>query len=175
MGGVDKAFVILSDRPLIAHCIGRLAPQVGALAISAQGDPLRFAELGLPVLLDPPGPRQGPLAGLQSALAWAKARGASHLVSVPVDGPFLPLDLVASLGTAPVPRLAQARGRLHPTFGVWPTDLAKSLRNFLASGAPPRLRDFAAHAGAEWVDFPDARGFENLNTAQDVSRAEGRS
>ena len=52
MGGTDKALMPLAGRPMLAHALARLAPQVPLLAISANGDPARFAAFGLPVLAD---------------------------------------------------------------------------------------------------------------------------
>ena len=176
MGGVDKALVTLGGLALIDLCAGRVAPQVARLAISAAGDPARFARLGLPVIADPEwgdGARKGPLAGILAAMIWARGCGAAHVASVPVDGPFVPLDLVARLGCAPVPRLAMAGGRHHPTFGIWPVALAPDLYDFLASGAVPRLRDFAERALAQWAEFPDETAFGNLNTPGDLARAQG--
>ncbi|MFP4304819.1 MAG: NTP transferase domain-containing protein, partial [Rhodosalinus sp.] len=43
MGGADKPLLDLAGRPLIAHVIARLGPQCAGLAISANGDPARFA------------------------------------------------------------------------------------------------------------------------------------
>lgn len=174
MGGVDKALVQVAGRSLMAHVLDRLAPQVTGLAISAQGDPARFAGFGPAVLADPQPGRQGPLSGVLAGMIWAAARGASHLAVVPVDGPFLPTDLVARLGMAAVPRLVLAGGRQHPTFGLWPVDLASALVAFLTSGAPPRMRDFAGLAGAQWVEFADVAAFDNLNTPQDLARAMDR-
>ncbi|MEL6210433.1 MAG: NTP transferase domain-containing protein, partial [Pseudomonadota bacterium] len=42
MGGGDKALLALAGRPLLAHVIDRLAPQVERLALNANGDPARF-------------------------------------------------------------------------------------------------------------------------------------
>ncbi len=149
MGGADKAMLPLAGRPLIAHSIDRLEPQVERLAISANGDATRFAALRLPVLPDTRS--EGPLSGILSALDWAAPLGATAVVSVPVDAPFLPPDLVPRLilagegagGCA----LARSGGHDHPTFGLWPVALREPLRAFLASGAKARVRDFAdAHA-----------------------------
>ena len=52
MGGGDKCLLPLGGRPILAHVIARLAPQVDALALNANGDPARFAAFGLPVLPD---------------------------------------------------------------------------------------------------------------------------
>lgn len=173
MGGVDKALLSINGKTLIARVAGRMAPQVAALAVAANGDPGRFDDLHLCVLAD--AVRLGPLAGILSGLIWAQGRGAAALVSVPVDGPFVPVDLVARLGAlAGVPRLAMADGRQHPTYGLWPVGLAPELADFLASGAKPRLRDFAALAGAQWVEFADPSGFDNLNSPFDLNAARAR-
>ena len=71
MDGTEKAFLDLDGRPLIAHVVERLRPQVGALVISANGDPARFDFLGLPVVADPFPDFAGPLAGILAGLAFA--------------------------------------------------------------------------------------------------------
>ena len=38
MGGADKAFLPLAGKPLLAHVLARLAPQVSDIIISANGD-----------------------------------------------------------------------------------------------------------------------------------------
>lgn len=174
MGGVDKALLPLAGRPLIAHVRDRLEPQVEGLAISANGEAARF-RLGLPVL--PDGIGAGPLAGICAALDWAGAQGATAVVSVPVDAPFLPGDLCPRLCLAAeaAPEglaLARAGGRVHPTFGLWPVGLLGPLRAFLASGAKPKVMDFAAAHGAAEATFPDPVAFENLNTPEELARAE---
>ena len=169
--GADKALVGLKGRPMVAHVIERLAPQVAGLAISANGDAERFAGFGLPVLADevPMGPLSGPLAGLH----WAAAEGATALVTAPCDGPIFPGDLVPRLCLA-----AEGHGvalastqDLHPTWGLWPVTEAARLADFLASGAKPRLRDFAGDAGlARWPDG----SFANANRPEDLALLEAR-
>jgi molybdenum cofactor guanylyltransferase len=175
MGGVDKALLPFAGRPLIARVVARLEPQVEALALSANGDPARFAALGLPVLADDT--PLGPLAGILAALNWAAPLGATAVLSAPVDGPFLPGDLAPRLclaaETAPKGlAIATADGRVHPTFGLWPVTLADDLARFLASGAKPKVMDFASAQGAAQASFSDARAFLNLNTPEDVRHAE---
>ena len=175
MGGVDKAMVPLAGAPLLAHVIARLEPQVERLALSANGDAARFARFGLPVL--PDGPGAGPLAGVLAALRWAAPLGATAVVSAPVDGPFLPGDLCPRLCLAAesAPEglaVAQAGGRLHPTFALWPVELAEPLAAFLMSGAKPKVMDFVAAHGATEAHFAEGSGFHNLNTPEDLARAE---
>jgi molybdopterin-guanine dinucleotide biosynthesis protein A len=175
MGGVDKALVPLAGAPLLAHVIARLEPQVERLVLSANGDAARFARFGLPVL--PDGPGAGPLAGVLAALRWAAPLGATAVVSAPVDGPFLPGDLCPRLCLAAenAPEglaVAQAGGRLHPTFALWPVELAEPLAAFLDSGAKPKVMDFVAAHGATEAHFAEGSGFDNLNTPEDLARAE---
>lgn len=171
MGGRDKAFLPWAGAPLIAAVLDRFAPQVDLLAISANGDPARFAPWGLPVLADAP-PSKGPLSGVLAGMAWARGLGLSALVTVPVDAPRLPQDLVPRLLLAgegrAVPVLAQTPGGLHPTFALWPVALAPRLADFLASPASPRLRDFALAQGAALADFAEEAEFANLNRPEDL-------
>src|SRR5919197_2508826 len=119
MGGNDKSLAMLGKRPLLAHVIGRLAAQTADIAISANGDPARFAEFGRPVLADTIEGHLGPLAGLLAGMTWAKGIGSAQIVSVPTDCPFLPADLISRLARASalnpnVPVLAASAGRRHP-------------------------------------------------------------
>ncbi len=169
MGGADKALVRLHDRPLLDHAVARLRPQVGMLAISANGDAARFAAWGLPVLAD--ARPLGPLAGVLAGLDWAQ--GCDGVVTVAVDTPFFPPDLAARLAAAGPAAMAESGGVLHPTFALWPVDCAPRLRAFLDSGAVPRVTDFARAVGAVPVAFEDG-DFHNINTADELAVAEGR-
>ena len=173
MGGADKATLRLAGRSLAAHAVDRLEPQVDRLAISANGDPARLSALGLPVL--PDADSQGPLSGVLAALNWAAPLGATHVVTVAVDTPFFPGDLVPRLLLAADPSglaLARSGGNDHPTFGIWPVAVREALSAFLGSGAKASVRAFADAHGAGRADFPEDGAFLNLNTPDDLSRAE---
>ena len=45
MGGVDKGLVELDGRPMVAHVLARLAPQVGDVLVNANQNPERYARL----------------------------------------------------------------------------------------------------------------------------------
>ena len=171
MGSADKAMALLAGRPLLAHVHARFAPQVERLALSANGDPARFADVDLPVLPDTD--PKGPLSGILQSLLWAASHGATAVVSVPVDGPFLPPDLVSRLCLAAEPTglaLAASNSTWHPTYGLWPVALAPALTAFLASGAKTRVRDFALSHHTGIATFPDDRAFANANTPEDLIR-----
>jgi len=169
MGGADKALLELGEETLIARAARRLAPQVGAVAIGANGDPGRFG-LDLPVLADTVGGGAGPLAGVLAGLDWAAGAGFDSLATVAVDTPFVPLDLVARLGAAGAPSLAATGGRTHPTCALWPVALRDPLRAWLGRGER-KVMLFAQAAGARTVPFPDPAAFFNINTPDDLATA----
>jgi len=174
MGGGDKPLLRLHGQPILSHVIARVAPQVEALAISANGDPARFAAHGLPVLADPASGFSRSAGGNPSP-GWIRAagRGIDRLLSVPGDTPFLPRDLVARMQRAAFP-MAASEGRAHPVVAIWPVALRDRLRQALIDGER-RVGRFAAECGAERVDFTDAPDpFFNINTPEDLAAAAAR-
>ena len=75
MGGSDKALLTLGGQTLLARAAARLGPQVSGMAVSANGDPARYADVGLPVLADSVPGFPGPLAGVLAGLDWAAGKG----------------------------------------------------------------------------------------------------
>ena len=100
MGGGDKGLRMLGGQSLMDRVIARLAPQCGAMALNANGDPARFGDLGLPVLSDSLPDHPGPLAGVLAGLDWAAQMGVPAIVTAAADTPFFPNDLVARLQAA---------------------------------------------------------------------------
>lgn len=180
-GGTDKALLSLGGQPLIHHVATRLRAQVATVAINANGDPARFAPLGLPVIPDSLPDRPGPLAGVLAGMEWAEQQGFSAIVTVSTDAPFFPETLVATLcqhaGNGPAIAAAKGAGvpRSHPTFGLWPVSLAPDLRHFLQSGER-RLMAWAERCGARTVVFSEGRDdpFLNINSATELAEAEAR-
>lgn len=64
LGGGDKAMTELAGKPLLAHAMDRLAPQVAQIVINANGDPARFDSFPAPVVADTVEGFAGPLAGV---------------------------------------------------------------------------------------------------------------
>lgn len=170
LGGADKAFLSLNGHPLIAHLLARLAPQAEKIAISANGDPARFAAFGLEVLPDGRFAGNGPLAGVAAGLAWAERQGAKTLVTIPVDTPFIPPDLVARL--TPAPSVAVYRGRQHHLVAHWQVSALPRLKRFLETSTPYKVRDFLEECAARQVPFDAPTDpFLNINTPEDFETA----
>ena len=184
MGGGDKGLLQIGGRSMLERVVARLAPQTGRIVLNANGDPVRFARLGLPVAADTIEGFPGPLAGILAGLQWAAANapGATHVASVSADAPFLPADLVARLADATAGRptaiaLARSGGELHPVIGLWPVALAEDLEQALRAGVRKVLRWTDKH-GTVPVDFPfiEMAGeridpFFNANTPEELDEA----
>ncbi|MCP9480634.1 molybdenum cofactor guanylyltransferase MobA [Shimia sp. CNT1-13L.2] len=183
MGGGDKGLLDLDGRSILGHVVDRLAPQCGAMALNANGDPARFAELDLPVLPDSIDGFVGPLAGVLAGLDWAAGEGAEMIVTAAADTPFFPETLVADLmqaadGMAAPLALAATRdpesGKLwrQPTFGLWPVALRDDLRAALEGGLR-KVVIWTDQHGARTVEFPmeQVDPFFNVNTPEDLDTA----
>ena len=182
MGGGDKANRLIAGRSMFDRVKTRLAPQVGAMALNANGDAARFSDLNLPVIPDSIDDYPGPLAGVLAGMDWAAGQGASHVLTVAADTPFFPDDLgqrlaaeitentPIALAATPDPKRGMAR---HPTFGLWPIALADDLRVALTDGVRKVVLWTDRH-GAATAPFSNDPfdPFFNVNTPDDMAVAE---
>ena len=173
MGGGDKCLLPLDGRPMLAHVLERVSPQVSTILINSNSAPDLFAQFGWPVLPDVISGFQGPLAGLLTGMTWAAQSGATHVASVACDTPFLPHDLVQRLGAGlAVGEIAIARdpARSHPVIGLWPTALASHLARDMAENGIRGVHQWLRGQTVREVAF-DATCFCNLNTRDDLRQA----
>ncbi|MFD9901234.1 molybdenum cofactor guanylyltransferase MobA [Mesorhizobium sp. NPDC059025] len=185
MGGGDKGLLSLGDQSILDRVTARFAPQVGSLALNANGDPTRFSAFQHSILADAVTGFPGPLAGILTGLEWAGTKTkAAMITTVAADTPFFPLDLVARLtaaidGRDEVIAVARSSGRLHPTFALWPARLREPLRHFLVEEGNRRVLSFIERHSFLEVDFPlqplrsgTFDPFFNINTPADLVEAE---
>ncbi len=183
MGGGDKALRLLGERPLLQHVIDRIAPQVAALVLNANGDPTRFAGFGLPVVADSVPDFAGPLAGILAGLDWAAANrpDCPYVLSVATDAPFLPTDLAARLQTRMAAEGAElacaaSGGQAHPVIGLWPVRLREALRHAVLAEEIRKVDIWTARYRLATVPFAEEIAevdpFFNANRPDDLDRAE---
>ena len=185
MGGIEKGLMPLGGRPMMAHVIERLRPQVSDLIINANGDAARFAGFALPVVPDLTADFAGPLAGLLAGMEWTRAHrpDAAQVVTAACDTPFFPADLVAKLSGAAEAAgadiaLASSGGQGHFVFALWPVALAGDLAAYLGEGRR-KVQDWIERHSYTVVPFsPREIGgaaidpFFNVNTPDDLATAE---
>ncbi|MGB1234767.1 MAG: molybdenum cofactor guanylyltransferase MobA [Planktomarina sp.] len=179
MGGGDKALLPLGSGVLLNQVMNRITFQTANTAINANGDAVRWNAFNCPVIPDTVADFPGPLAGVLSGMRWAASQGATHIVSVAGDTPFFPSDLVLQLMQAaerqgkPI-ALAATKDGWHPTFGLWPVDLADDLEMELRAGTRKILRWAEKHGMAQAMfSSDDVDPFFNINTPEDLAKAQG--
>jgi molybdopterin-guanine dinucleotide biosynthesis protein A len=152
-----------------------------ALAISANGDPARFARFGLPVVADDPPDFSGPLAGILAGLeiCLRSALRLAYVATLPADTPFAPENFVARLhaarraATADI-AVAVSGGRTHHVAALWPVALTADLRRALVEKGVRKVERFAMRFAVATVEWPaePVDPFMNVNTPEDLARAE---
>jgi molybdenum cofactor guanylyltransferase len=179
--GQGKHGIMLAGRPMLEHLIDRLTPQAGRLAINCNGAALHQT---LPCIADPLADHPGPLAGIAAAMQFARtSSNASHVLTVPVDTPFIPADLCARLLAANpaynVVVVARSNGRTHPVIGLWPVALQNQITEWLSASHNPKLMAFLEKLPVVEVVFPMIETrigpldpFFNVNTPEDLLQAE---
>jgi molybdopterin-guanine dinucleotide biosynthesis protein A len=181
MGGGDKARVTIGGATILQRVLVCLKPQCSRVIINANGDPARFADTNLPVVVDSVPDFAGPLAGILAGLDWAAANApkTAWLLSVPADCPFLPKDLAARLhgareaAHAPL-ACARSGDWRHPVVGLWPVLLRDDLRRALVDEHLHKIELWTARHGVALADWPNTPvdPFFNVNTPEDAARAE---
>jgi len=171
MGSVDKGFVELGGRPLVAHVVERLAPQVQTLIINANQNIGRYAAFGFPVVADAIGGFAGPLAGLHAGLAAATT---PFVATCPCDSPFLPADLVVRLSGAfdaqPIDiAVARTFAQPHPVFALARRSVLPHLARFLDGGGRKIDAWYASLPIAEVAFDDEADAFRNINTPAELA------
>ena len=181
LGGGDKALTELAGKPLLAHAIERLAPQVSDIIINANGDPARFDSFRVPVVADTVEGFAGPLAGVLAGMDWAavNAPDCEWIVTCATDAPFFPGDLVARLVAAVAEGADMAcAGNERPDSpgfsGFGRCGLRADLRHALVVEDIRKVDRWTARYALAEVSFPVqvVDPFFNINRPEDVSEAE---
>lgn len=183
--GGAKAGRKLAGRTLLDHAID-IARRWSADPVLAVAEPGSDPRLGVRQTRDREG-IAGPLGGIAAALDETLRLGARRLMVLPVDMPFLPVDLLPKLSAALDRQanagcaVASADGDRYPVCSLWRAGpLAAALPGYVASGERS-LRGLVRLLGGidvEWSDPDAGTAFFNINTAADLERAEkmiGRS
>ena len=174
MGGVDKGLAPFRGRPMVAHVLERLAPQVDEILVNANRNPEAYARFGHRVIADEIPGFAGPLAGFERGLAHARGQ---LVATVPCDSPFLPADLVARLraalqGAGAQLAVARTGDQPHPVFCLMRREVHASLAAFLASGQRKIDKWYASLSVAEVAFDDEADAFANINTRDELGQLE---
>jgi molybdopterin-guanine dinucleotide biosynthesis protein A len=180
LDGAVKATLVVAGHPLLARVSATLMPQSCATVLCVAPRHVSAAWVKtseLPVVVDSVDDG-GPLAGIAAAMIWVRATipGTRGVVSVPVDEPFVPHDLVARLAEAASAdsiAVAESGHRRHYAVAYWPLSLTDELTAFIAGngdGAIHRWQSKHNVVAVPWAAEP-YDPFFNVNTADDLRAA----
>ncbi|WP_308494744.1 molybdopterin molybdotransferase MoeA [Duganella margarita] len=187
MGRVDKGLQPFRGSTLVAHVLARLKPQAASVAINANRNLPQYQVVAgeSPVLPDFLEGFAGPLAGLQIGLQFCPTE---LLLTAPCDSPFVPLDLAERLHAAmavqdadlamavtmerdPEQPDAAPYRQPHPVFSLIKASVLPQLDAYLETGGR-RMEGFFKSLRVAEVLFDDSAAFGNINTLEDLHRAE---
>jgi len=173
LGGQDKGLLHYQGKPLVEHVLERITPQVNHILINANRNQKRYSSYGYTVFSDDLQDYQGPLAGFSAAM---KAATTDYIITLPCDGPLLPVDLVSRMlaqlnnPTLPLAKMAIAHDGKRPQriYALIATDLMGNLDSFLSKG-DRKVGLWFSQQHVAYVDFSDnAEAFLNINTAEQL-------
>lgn len=179
--GSDKAALRLQGQPLVEQVAARLARQTTPVWLNLpQGSTIGAAYSHVSdTVPDRPGPLAGILAGLEAM--EIRQPDTSHLLTIPVDTPFFPDDLVRRLYEEAELEdivVASSHDRLHPVVALWPATLKDDLADWLSNPHNRRVFDFITRHRYKAVHFDEMATslgpidpFFNINTPADLEQA----
>ncbi|WP_374830308.1 molybdenum cofactor guanylyltransferase MobA [Paenochrobactrum pullorum] len=153
----DKYMHLLDGKPVIAHLIDRLQPQTDDIALNVNSDQNDLSQFNLPVIADQFAYNSGPLAGILTAMNYAKKH--PLVLTAAADTPFIPANLIEKMWAAQNTQqadvvFASSHHKTHPTFGLWRTENAAKLQQWLQQGHKPSIMHFASYLQSTTFDFP---------------------
>lgn len=128
MHGIDKGKMVVHGRTCLWWVYQSLKAQCCDVAVSAVSKGYGVRENIAQTLLDKVADI-GPLSGVLEGLQWAQKKNYDALITVPVDTPFVPHDIVNRL--LPWNSYASYGGRGHFLVALWSISTVHILRHFI--------------------------------------------
>ena len=167
LGGTDKAWLQRSGVPQVLRLAKRLSGETASVLVSANRDPVRYAEAGLIAIPD----RRagiGPIAGLD---ALANACTTPWLLTVPVDLVDVNDCLMRSLAAAGGDgAFAIDDDGAQPLVALWRVEALRDALSQALAENEIAVHALQARMGMAGVRFAGFR-FGNLNTPGDLVAA----
>jgi molybdenum cofactor guanylyltransferase len=168
----NKGLIEWQQQPLISHVIARIKPQVTQIIISCNDNVEQYQALGYSTCNDQMKGFQGPLAGIQAALAHSKHK---YCLICPCDTPRLPGSLSKRLYQALISEQADIAypvcgPRKHYLPALLKTSLLPALNHYLQSDGRSVKGWYKTQTAVE-VNFNDlADTFINVNSAAALNK-----
>ena len=178
--GKNKLFLKLNNIALIDHTIQKVKKHLKDLIIISNQENEFFTKNNLTTVKDCIDGQLGPLAGILTAMKWAKENSpnCSWIATFPCDTPFFPENVILkfieeSKKKESLILCASSHGRKHNIFGLWSIDLYDKLYNDLVNKKIRKVQDWTKTNNIKSLDFKfkDYDPFFNINTLEDLEFA----
>jgi len=178
--GKDKLFLELNNKKLIEHTIEKVKKYLKQIIIVTNQNNEFFIKNNLTVVKDCIEGQLGPLAGILSAMKWAKENSNKHswIATFPCDTPFFPESIIKSFIEESEKKeslllCASTHGRQHNIFGLWSLDLYDKLKDDLVNKKIRKVQDWTEKNKIKKLEFKfkDYDPFFNINTKEDLEFA----
>jgi molybdopterin-guanine dinucleotide biosynthesis protein A len=179
LGGISKALIKIGGRTLIeraAEAVAGCSPRYLAVGRT------RFDAPGLVSIPDLEAEQGGPLAGIAAAVEALATDGATHLLSIAVDGPFVPADFLSRATRLIADRdavVAAYAGQAYFTNALWRVAALREMPERVRIGLGPHsLRRLAGGLDSILLDYAGLapeNPFANANTPQDLAELQARA
>lgn len=169
--GRDKALVTLGGKTLLERAVERWSGYGAGLQLSVgREERAALAPEGIPAVADVY-PERGPLGGIHAGLSVCHT---PLLLVTAVDSPFLTCEqadvLLRAIGDAQACVFA-VEGRPQPLFGLYRRECRALAESMILSG-DNRMKLLLEGCGAVCVPAEDVTRFRNLNTPEELEKAE---
>ncbi len=179
LDGKGKYSQILFNKTLLEHVIDRLSTQTSNIAINFNKDKPEIRKKYM-IILDKY-KNVGPLAGIHSAISFCKDNikiKEGLVVTVPVDTPFIPYDLISRFEKE-IERsksnivVACSGDRHHPTIAMWKTSVIEKLENSIKNNVR-KIDLFTKELKKSYINYSIKKydPFYNINDYRDLKYAE---
>jgi len=178
--GKDKLFLNLNSKTLIEYTVDKVKKYFPELIIITNKKNDYFAKNNLITVSDCIEGQLGPLAGILTAMKWAKENSpkCSWIASFPCDTPFFPESIILkfieeSKKKESLILCASSHGRKHNIFGLWSLELYDKLYNDLVNNKVRKVQDWTKENNIKNLEFQfkDYDPFFNINTTEDLEFA----
>jgi len=177
MNNQDKGLIQFKGLPLVSYAIAAMSAAVGQTIINANRNITDYQAFGLPVVCDQTENFDGPLAGVLTAMMFAKT---GILLVMPCDSPFVKANHLQKLLSSRSQidadvAVAYDGQRLHSVFLAIKTDLLPNLQDYLRSGQR-KVDTWLEQQKMVKTDFsPEPEIFTNINSMSELADLETQS
>jgi molybdopterin-guanine dinucleotide biosynthesis protein A len=177
--GEDKSNIRLGNKTLLDHTIDKIEKEFGEILIISNNKNYNFKNKKIYTVKDCIEGQLGPLAGILTAMKWAKENKKNYkwIASFPCDTPFFDTKLISKLKlktkeTSKKLIFLNSGKKRHNIFGLWSMDLIKTLEKDIKNNFR-KVEIWADKVGYESINI-NTEKFDkllNINTKEDFEKA----